>query len=160
MVLCSISSSFFKRGLTPPYVDDGLIEIVGFRDAWHGLVLLAPHGHGTRLAQASRVCFEFHKGAADHAYMRLDGEPWKQPLPLDDDTVAIEISRFGRVTMLARLPCRSKSIHEPSSPHTPRDKGHDSNDDEESDEDWEEHRKFGAADTFRKSDNADLSHLR
>lgn len=148
------------RGLTPPYVDDGLIEIVGFRDAWHGLVLLAPHGHGTRLAQASRVCFEFHKGAADHAYIRLDGEPWKQPLPLDDDTVVIELSHFGQVTMLARLPCRSKSIHEPSSPHTPRDKGHDSNDDEESDEDWEEHRKFGAANTFRKSDDADLSHLR
>jgi len=32
-------------------VDDGLFEVVGFRDAWHGLVLLAPNGHGTRLAQ-------------------------------------------------------------------------------------------------------------
>ncbi|TYK02194.1 diacylglycerol kinase 5 [Cucumis melo var. makuwa] len=41
------------RGLTPPYVDDGLLEVVGFRDAWHGLVLLAPKGHGTRLAQGS-----------------------------------------------------------------------------------------------------------
>ncbi|KAJ9171022.1 hypothetical protein P3X46_019075 [Hevea brasiliensis] len=39
------------RDLTPPYVDDGLLEVVGFRDAWHGLVLLAPNGHGTRLAQ-------------------------------------------------------------------------------------------------------------
>jgi diacylglycerol kinase (ATP) len=36
-------------------VDDGLLEVVGFRDAWHGLVLLAPNGHGTRLAQV------FHK---------------------------------------------------------------------------------------------------
>lgn len=36
---------------TPPFVDDRLIEVVGFRDAWHGLVLLAPNGHGTRLAQ-------------------------------------------------------------------------------------------------------------
>lgn len=44
----------FQRGFTPPFVDDGLIEIVGFRDAWHGLVLLAPNGHGTRLAQVSR----------------------------------------------------------------------------------------------------------
>ena len=42
-----------KRGLTPPFVDDGLLEIVGFTDAWHGLVLLAPNGHGTRLAQVS-----------------------------------------------------------------------------------------------------------
>lgn len=40
-----------QRGLTAPFVDDGLIEVVGFRDAWHGLVLLAPGGHGTRLAQ-------------------------------------------------------------------------------------------------------------
>ncbi|MBA0874315.1 hypothetical protein Goshw_015122, partial [Gossypium schwendimanii] len=32
-------------------VNDGLLEVVGFRDAWHGLVLLAPKGHGTRLAQ-------------------------------------------------------------------------------------------------------------
>lgn len=40
-----------QRDLTPPFVDDGLLEIVGFRDAWHGLVLLAPKGHGTRLAQ-------------------------------------------------------------------------------------------------------------
>lgn len=35
----------------PPLVDDGLLEIVGFKDAWHGLVLLSPKGHGTRLAQ-------------------------------------------------------------------------------------------------------------
>lgn len=42
-----------QRGLTRPFVDDGLLEIVGFRDGWHGLVLLAPHGHGTRLAQVS-----------------------------------------------------------------------------------------------------------
>ena len=40
-----------QRDLTPPYVDDGEIEIVGFRNAWHGLVLLSPNGHGTRLAQ-------------------------------------------------------------------------------------------------------------
>ncbi|KAI8562219.1 hypothetical protein RHMOL_Rhmol03G0017700 [Rhododendron molle] len=53
--------------LTPPFVDDGLLEIVGFKDAWHGLVLLCPNGHGTRLAQAHKIRFEFHKGAADHA---------------------------------------------------------------------------------------------
>lgn len=40
-----------QRKLTAPYVDDGHIEVVGFRDAWHGLVLYAPKGHGTRLAQ-------------------------------------------------------------------------------------------------------------
>jgi diacylglycerol kinase (ATP) len=43
------------RDLTAPFVDDGLIEVVGFRDAWHGLVLLAPNGHGTRLAQVMHL---------------------------------------------------------------------------------------------------------
>jgi len=42
---------WIQRDLTPPFVDDGLLEIVGFRNAWHGLVLYAPKGHGTRLAQ-------------------------------------------------------------------------------------------------------------
>lgn len=43
-----------QRDLTPPYVDDGFFEVVGFRDAWHGLVLFTPNGHGTRLAQVSQ----------------------------------------------------------------------------------------------------------
>lgn len=44
-----------QKDFTPPYVDDGLLEVVGFRDAWHGLVLYAPSGHGTRLAQVKIV---------------------------------------------------------------------------------------------------------
>ncbi|KAI3427525.1 Diacylglycerol kinase (DAG kinase) [Psidium guajava] len=105
-----------ERDLTPPYVDDGLIEIVGFRDAWHGLILLLPKGHGTHLAQTNAVRFEFRKGAADHTYMRIDGEPWKQPLPVDDGSVTVEISHAGQVKMLATPFCRSKNMHESSSP--------------------------------------------
>lgn len=48
-------SWWLQRGLTPPFVDDGRIEVVGFRDAWHGLALLAPNGHGRRLAQVCVV---------------------------------------------------------------------------------------------------------
>ncbi|XP_054815750.1 diacylglycerol kinase 1-like isoform X2 [Prosopis cineraria] len=143
------------RDLTPPYVDDGLIEVVGFRDAWHGLVLLAPNGHGTRLAQTSRIRFEFHKGAAESTFMRIDGEPWKQPLPLDDDTVVVEISHHGQVSMLATPGCRSKSINEPSSPGSSQEE-EDSGDDEDS---LEGRRKFGAADTFKYPDEIDISHL-
>ncbi|KAL0891162.1 hypothetical protein Bca101_015145 [Brassica carinata] len=135
------------RSLTPPFVDDGLIEIVGFRNAWHGLVLLAPKGHGTRLAQANRIRFEFKKGAAKHAYMRMDGEPWKQPLPLDDETVILEISHHGQVNMLTTENCKSKSMYESS----PRVR---SSDDRNEDEPLvanceEELRKFGAAETFK-----------
>ncbi|CAA0816103.1 Diacylglycerol kinase 5 [Striga hermonthica] len=145
------------RDLTPPLVDDGLLEIVGFRDAWHGLVLLAPNGHGTRLAQAHRVRFEFHKGAADHTYMRIDGEPWKQPLPVDDETVVVEISHLGQVKMLATHDCRSKSVLDPSSPivHDVDERDSD-NEDESVGEEW---RKFGAADTFKLPDEVDISHL-
>ncbi|XP_043689780.1 diacylglycerol kinase 5 [Telopea speciosissima] len=146
------------RDLTPPFVDDGLIEVVGFRDAWHGLILLAPKGHGTRLAQAHRIRFEFHKGAADHTFMRIDGEPWKQPLPVDDDTVVVEISHLGQVNMLAVPGCRSKSFQDPISHSGHHDEEGDSNEDD-SEEDTEERRKFGAADTFRLPDGVDISHL-
>ncbi|KAG5521123.1 hypothetical protein RHGRI_033621 [Rhododendron griersonianum] len=143
------------RGLTPPFVDDGLIEVVGFRDAWHGLVLFAPNGHGTRLAQAHRIRFEFHKGAADHTFMTIDGEPWKQPLPVDDDTVVVEISHHCQVTVLATHDCRSKSVFDPSWP-TSNDSDGDSSEDDAAGEEW---RKFGAADTFKIPDKVDISHL-
>ncbi|XP_030550973.2 diacylglycerol kinase 5-like isoform X3 [Rhodamnia argentea] len=146
------------RDLTPPYVDDGLLEIVGFRNAWHGLVLLSSKGHGTRLAQTNRVRFEFHKGAADHTFMRMDGEPWKQPLPVDDDTVVVEISPSSQVMMLATPLCQSKSIHDPSSPRIYQDNDDDSSQ-EECEEDSEERRKFGAADTFKIPDGIEISHL-
>ncbi|XP_050205537.1 diacylglycerol kinase 5-like [Mercurialis annua] len=145
------------RDLTPPFVDDGLIEVVGFRDAWHGLVLLAPNGHGTRLAQAHRIRFEFHKGAADHTFMRIDGEPWKQPLPGDDDTVVVEISHLGQVNMLATHDCKSKSVCDPSSPSSHDDEDDDSN--EEETEQGEEWKKFGAADTFKIPDGVEIAHL-
>ncbi|XP_066349589.1 diacylglycerol kinase 1-like isoform X2 [Miscanthus floridulus] len=147
------------RDLTAPYVDDGLIEVVGFRDAWHGLILLAPNGHGTRLAQAHRIRFEFHKGAAEHTFMRIDGEPWKQPLPKEDDTVVVEISNLRQVAMLANDPCRSKSVNDPSPPSCHSYEDDESNSLEDEDE-WEDGRKkFGAAATFKIPDEVDIAHL-
>lgn len=154
------SKKLRDRNLTPPFVDDGLIEVVGFRDAWHGLVLLAPNGHGTRLAQAHRIRFEFHKGAADHTFMRIDGEPWKQPLPVDDDTVVVEISHLRQVNILATHDCRSKSISDPLT--SPLNEAEEEDSDEEDsilDSHGAERRKFGAADTFKIPDEVDISHL-
>ncbi|XVF18999.1 hypothetical protein REPUB_Repub11eG0073000 [Reevesia pubescens] len=150
---------FHDRGLTPPFVDDGLIEIIGFKNALHGLVLLAPNGHGTRLAQANVVRFEFKKGAANHTFMRIDGEPWKQPLPVDDDTVVVEISHFGQVSMLATPFCRSQSVNNPSSSISRNDVDNNSTDEGESPDGWEEKRKFGAADTFKIPDEFDITQL-
>ncbi|XVF18482.1 hypothetical protein REPUB_Repub11eG0025400 [Reevesia pubescens] len=155
-----LSLPLSSRGLTTPFVDDGLIEIVGFKNALHGLVLLAPHGHGTRLAQVEGKCrFEFKKGAANHTFMRIDGEPWKQPLPVDDDTVVVEISHFGQVSMLATPFCRSQSVNNPSSAISRNDEDKDSTDEGESPDGWEEKRKFGAADTFKIPDKFDITQL-
>ncbi|KAH9323484.1 hypothetical protein KI387_018123 [Taxus chinensis] len=139
-----------ERGLTPPYVDDGLIEVVGFRDAWHGLALLTPNGHGTRLAQSRGIRFEFHKGATDHTFMRMDGEPWKQPLPTNDDTVTVEISHLGQVTMLVTENCIAKSVHDANNLVTEEEaeEVEAGNQDEDEDE-IELRRKFGAAHTFK-----------
>ncbi|GAA0159126.1 kinase [Lithospermum erythrorhizon] len=147
-----------SRDLTP-YVDDGLLEVVGFRDAWHGLALYTPKGHGTRLAQTNRIRFEFHKGATDHTFMRIDGEPWKQPLPMDDDTVVVEISHHGQVNMLATPLARSKSVDMPATPSSNDDEDYDSDEDISDDEHSEERRKLGAADTFKLPDGFDMARL-
>lgn len=89
--------------------------------------------------------------------MRIDGEPWKQPLPADDDTVMVEISHFGQVSMLATPHCRSKSIYDPSSPVSHHDEEEEGF--EESMDDWEERKKFGAANTFKFPDELDIAHL-
>lgn len=109
------------------------------------------------IMQAKRVQFEFHKGAINHAYMRIDGEPWKQPLSVEDDKVAIEISHSSRVNMLANLPCRAKSVHDPSSTHSHGSK-HYVNENDEFAEEYEVVRKFGAASTFKYVDAADTAH--
>lgn len=89
--------------------------------------------------------------------MRIDGEPWKQPLPVDDDTVVVEISHLRQVNILATHNCRSKSIGAPSTPTGNEAEEEDS--DEEDSVGQGEWRKFGAADTFRIPSEVDISHL-
>lgn len=108
--------------------------------------------------QAHRIRFEFHKGAADHTFMRIDGEPWKQPLPVDDDTVVVEISHLGQVNMLATRDCISKSINDPSTPSAASHHGDEDSGDSE--DEWEGGRKkFGAAETFKLPEDIDIAHL-
>eukprot|EP00261_Vitis_vinifera_P025000 XP_010657550.1 PREDICTED: uncharacterized protein LOC104880954 [Vitis vinifera] len=51
-----------ERNFTSSFVDDELLEIIGFRDSWHGEIFLPLNDHGTRLAQAHQIRFELHKG--------------------------------------------------------------------------------------------------
>lgn len=88
--------------------------------------------------------------------MRIDGEPWKQPLPQDDDTVMIEISHFGQVGILANRRCLSRSI---TAPYSTNSSSHDGYSSEFEEEESEERKKLGAANTFRLPDDFDISSL-
>ncbi|KAI5053976.1 hypothetical protein GOP47_0031128, partial [Adiantum capillus-veneris] len=63
------------------------------------------------LAQAHKVRIEFHKGFASETYMRMDGEPWMQPLPADDDSVTtVEITSLGQAAMLTTKKCIAQCV--------------------------------------------------
>ncbi|KAL6329524.1 hypothetical protein AAG906_022073 [Vitis piasezkii] len=100
-----------KRNFTSSFVDDELLEIIGFRDSWHGEIFLPLNDHGTRLAQAHQIRFELHKGVAMHIDMNFDGTRWKQPTPIGDDNFLIEISYSCKTKMLATSAskCKHKS---------------------------------------------------
>ena len=89
--------------------------------------------------------------------MRVDGEPWKQPLPVDDNTVVVEISTHGQVNMLATDGCRSRSFRDPASVHYAETEDEE-NEDNLADE-GDEWSKFGAANAFKIPDGIDISHL-
>ncbi|XP_034709602.1 uncharacterized protein LOC117932456 [Vitis riparia] len=103
-----------KRNFTSSFVDDGLLEIIGFRDSWHAEKFLPLNCHGTRLAQVHQIRFELCKGIAEHIYMSFDGTKWKQHTPIDDDNYMIEISYSSKTRMLATS--TSKCKHKARSP--------------------------------------------
>lgn len=161
-----------EMGLTAPFVDDGLLEVVGFRDAWQGAALFAPKGHGVRLAQTHRLRIEFHPKENDHTFMRMDGEPWMQPLPDSQKPTVLEISQLGQSLVLATRKSIAKSDsyaptikpgeevgvndnngigHEDEMATGPKRSSSSSS--SSSDSDYSEiNRKFGAASTFKMAD--------
>lgn len=87
--------------------------------------------------------------------MRIDGEPWKQPLPKNRETVVVEIAHLGQVSMLSAPNHPSKSVNEePSTPSTLSQMQPDYDSDE-----YEEKRKFGAASTFKFPEDIDITQL-
>lgn len=90
--------------------------------------------------------------------MRIDGEPWKQPLPANE-SVVVEISHLGQVNMLATHNCRSKSVSDPSTPSRHDEDSEEEDYEEDSTQSGEEFRKFGAAATFKIPDEVDISQL-
>lgn len=68
--------------------------------------------------QVDRIRFDLYKAAANHIYMNIDGNIWKQPLPIDDDSFLIEISHLGTTKMLmtSSSKCKFKKQSPPGSP--------------------------------------------
>ncbi|BFG25666.1 hypothetical protein CerSpe_119400 [Prunus speciosa] len=154
-----------NRHLTPSFIDDGHLEIIGFKD-----VFLPQNEHWIRLDQVRGIRFEFLEGAAEVVNMRIDGAPWKK-IPLDGITL-IEISYHCQVNILAKENCPAECIRASD------DDDDDDNDDYYYDSDYiggdggdgvdndyddddgggsvdnvylERHMKFGAAGTFKIS---------
>lgn len=73
--------------------------------------------------------------------MRMDGEPWLQPLPESSKPTVLEITQLGQSVVLVTDSATAKSTSAtPSSVSSS----------ESSDDDSGVRRKFGAASTFRR----------
>ena len=79
-----------KKDLQPPFYNDGLIEIVGFKDGWHTAMVMGEVNssvlHAKRIAQCYAVEITLsvparHESMKKYLYMQMDGEPWKQRVP-------------------------------------------------------------------------------
>ncbi len=75
------------------------MQVVGLRDMARVGLAFAGLTHGARLAQAAAVRLRLHgTRRRDCAYMQLDGEPWRQPVPAEDSGEALQVS-------LSSTPC-------------------------------------------------------
>ncbi|KAG2440916.1 hypothetical protein HXX76_003769 [Chlamydomonas incerta] len=109
-----------KHGFKKPAYDDGLLEVVGLLSGWHaGLVMASKGGllHAKRICQAAGVRVALSApyvradGEPSHCYMQLDGEPWKQDIPVKgaDAPVRVEIVHAGVSRVLRNEPVRRQT---------------------------------------------------
>ena len=107
-----------KKRLKPPSYDDGLIEVVGFRNGWHTAMVMGEINsksiHAKRLAQCCAIELKLqvpapHASMKKFLYMQLDGEPWKQQVPVHvpsssspetQQTCTVVIEHGGKSSML------------------------------------------------------------
>ena len=96
-----------KRGLVEPGLSDGLFEVVGFRTGWHTGFVMVGLAHCVRLGQgkAARISAGISEsdpaGENDSIFMQIDGEPWKQSIPVQKgERLSIDIVHNGCSSML------------------------------------------------------------
>ncbi|PNW80627.1 hypothetical protein CHLRE_07g325550v5 [Chlamydomonas reinhardtii] len=109
-----------KHGFKKPSYNDGLLEVVGLLSGWHaGLVMASKGGllHAKRICQAAGVRVALSApyvradGEPSHCYMQLDGEPWKQDIPVKgaDAPVRVEIVHAGVSRVLRNEPMKRQA---------------------------------------------------
>ncbi|KAJ9162850.1 hypothetical protein P3X46_022592 [Hevea brasiliensis] len=81
-----------KRGFVEAHVDDGLLEIFGLKQGWHASFVMVELISAKHIAQAAAIRLEIRGGEWKHAYMQMDGEPWKQPMSKEYSSF-VEIKR-------------------------------------------------------------------
>ncbi|XP_071742141.1 diacylglycerol kinase 4-like [Rutidosis leptorrhynchoides] len=81
-----------KKGFVEANLDDGLMEIFGFKQGWHASFVMADLISAKHIAQAAAIRFELRGGAWKEGFMQMDGEPWKQPINTEYSTF-VDIQR-------------------------------------------------------------------
>ncbi|XP_044472335.1 diacylglycerol kinase 7-like isoform X1 [Mangifera indica] len=81
-----------KKGFVEAHADDGLLEIFGLKQGWHASFVMVELISAKHIAQAAAIRLEIRGGEWKHAYMQMDGEPWKQPINREHSTF-VEIRR-------------------------------------------------------------------
>ncbi|GIL44550.1 hypothetical protein Vafri_2081 [Volvox africanus] len=104
-----------KHGYKRPTYNDGLLEVVGLRSGWHTGIVMGTKGtllHARRICQAAGVRLAVSApyvrgdGEPSHCYMQVDGEPWKQDIPVKNQEapVRVEIVHAGVSRVLRNEP--------------------------------------------------------
>ncbi|KAJ0962226.1 hypothetical protein J5N97_030054 [Dioscorea zingiberensis] len=88
-----------KKGFVEANVDDGLLEIFGLKQGWHVSFVMVELISAKHIAQAAAIRLEIGGGEWKHAYMQMDGEPWKQPIDCERLTF-VDIKRVPLQSVL------------------------------------------------------------
>ena len=84
-----------------PRVDDGLLEVVGVRSAFHLGCMMAKWRRGVRIAQASEIRLRSAAGV----FAQIDGEPW-----LESSGSAYHIRRIPPASIVAANQTRDATV--------------------------------------------------
>ncbi|KAH0436083.1 hypothetical protein IEQ34_026490 [Dendrobium chrysotoxum] len=90
-----------KKGFVEARSDDGLLEIFGLKQGWHASFVMVELISAKHIAQAAAIRLEIRGGQWNHAYMQMDGEPWKQRLSSEYSSF-VEIKRMPHQSLMIR----------------------------------------------------------